>query len=290
MHRAAQRGVAGEIDIDAGQRAVERPHVVVQQHLVVAAERAREFGVGGRGEPNDAQPVRAPRKAERGTEGGLARRAGQQHAPGSEEPVFLQKIVDEKRGDEQRPQHRLLTFLRGVVAWVCIAEDELVVHGSQAFAMSCRIGEPVRAHTRGLHHEVRAHRQVTVDAPAHRDTVCSRLGHGGKAPNRDAAPGGVLGGKKLPVLHRLTKGGIGDVVGSQGEVSHLQARLAVGERSGGGRVEVGCDANRAKVSARNEETRTGVEDHGQPAKQRGLCMMTPGRRSCHPRSAETRRR
>ncbi|MNP50540.1 hypothetical protein D3C76_1448100 [compost metagenome] len=52
-----------------------------------------------------------------------------------------------------------------------------------------------------------------------------RLHHLGEAPDRDDAHPFLPRRKELPIAHRLAQGGIGDVVGGEGEAVDTQQRL-----------------------------------------------------------------
>ena len=135
MDGLPQRGIAGKVHIHTGgvgRHLVER---FVRQHAVVTPEAAAERHIGGRGETHhlDAAVLR-----ERicGAVSGFARRAGQQHHPGTgrgsaKKRVVVQKIADQPRGREQRPQQGLQVFGTGCVERVARTPQVLVIDRRQ---------------------------------------------------------------------------------------------------------------------------------------------------------------
>ena len=209
---AAQLAVAGKVHIHAGRVGVDGVELVVGQHTVIAAQAFTEGHIAGRGQADHLDAL-ALRQLEGGAVGGLARRAGQQHDAGAEEIVVGQEVVDQPRGDEQGAQQRLHVLGVWRVERVGRAARELVVDRVQLGTVRRTIKPALRRHAHRRQHHAGGHGEIAVDAFADRHPGMGGLDHRGKAPDRDAAPGVLARGVETPVVHGVTKGGVGDVVG-----------------------------------------------------------------------------
>ena len=260
----AQRSLPGKIDINGAGGPVQLRQLFVAEHLVVAAQRGNERPVGRRGQTDDMRGIGLPaaqREAVRRAVGGFARRARQQHLPRAKKMLLGQKIVDQERGDEQRLEDGLLRLMLGTIVGIAIAKDKLVIGWRQVLSMGAGIDARTCRDTLWPHHQVRAHRHVAVDTAPDVDARSPRFRHDGKTPNGDAAPFGVAGRKKLPVLHRFTKGGVGDVVRRQRKVVDGQAYLTIGQHARCRCIGIGRQAGTPQVVAGDEKTQAAVRFH-----------------------------
>ncbi|MDT4835016.1 hypothetical protein FQZ97_686700 [compost metagenome] len=260
VDRGAQFAVAGEVDVHAGGVGRDAVQRVVGHHAVVAAQALAEGHVGGRGEADHLDAVALVQLEGRAV-GRLARGARQQHGGGAEEVVVGHEVVDQPRGDEQRAQQRLQVFGVGGVQRVGVAAEVLVVDRGQLGAVRRRVGEARGREPVGAEHRARGHRPVAVEPFAHGHARVQRLHHAREAPHRDAAPAFFLGGKELPVAHRIAEGGVGDVVGGERKAVDAHAHLAVGQRPVGG---VGVQARGGQLVFADQEVggAHGVDLHG----------------------------
>ncbi len=101
--------------------------------------------------------------------------------------------------------------------------------------MLAGVDEAAAADLRRRDQQVAGHRIVAIEALARFDPRAARGKHLGEAPDRDDAQP-LAGREELPVAQGIAEGGIGDVVGGQGELADRQQRLAFRQRLRGGQV------------------------------------------------------
>ena len=218
VDRGAQRRVAAHVDVDRALAGRQRRHVVVgdarrrsSRGPRVNAELAgdvRPMTSGMPGSPRrcarqKAEPVR-----------GLARRARDQHRRRAEEGVVGEEVVDQERGDEQRPQQRRRPSCSGRYSRIAAAAQVAGCRPRQARAGAARRRRSPRATMRaGRSTTCVGHRPVAVEALARRrrrrrsDSITVAKPHTGMQPQSRLA-----GREELPVVHRLAEGAVGDVV------------------------------------------------------------------------------
>ncbi|MNV63392.1 hypothetical protein D3C71_1559830 [compost metagenome] len=228
MDALAQAHAAREVDVHAGRGPIELVQCVVGDHAAVAAQAFAERHIARRGEANDLDALPLC-KLEGGAVGRFARCAGQQHALGAKELLVGQKIVDEPRGDEQRPQQCLHVLVVGAVQPVGAGAQIVVVHSVQARAVGCPVAEALGCGALGRQHGVAGHGPVAIQPLAHGDGRVGGLQHRAKPPHGHDAPAGFIGREELPVVQHVAQGGIGDVVGGQRKLLDPHAHLAVGK-------------------------------------------------------------
>ena len=124
--------------------------------------------------------------------------------------------------------------LRGVKR-VATGAQVLVVDGMQGSAVCRTIDKAIRRNALGRQHHVAGHGKVAVQRFSHRDSRVQRLHDAGKPPDRNAAPAlrdfiNTSHRKEVPVVHGLTKGGVGDVVGGERKAVNAQPHLALAQR------------------------------------------------------------
>jgi len=114
--------------------------------------------------------------------------------------------------------------------------------------MGRTVAETVLGHPFGLDQQMVGHGEIAVEAVAHGHAVHRRLHHVAETPYRDASPATVvaaLGREELPVADDVAGHAVGDVVGRQGEVVHLQQHLTRPRR----RARLGDYAGRGEIVA-----------------------------------------
>ena len=145
-----------------------------------------------------------------------------------------EEVVDQERGDEERPQQRLLALPARAASRVG-GRRTICCRRRPAPCGARRRRRTRCAHPRGLHHQCvpsgssRSSARPTA-TPSARDSVTSQ------SPRPECSPRRRRGRKEIPVLHGLAEGGVGDVVRGQREVLDGQPRFALGQRPGGGGV------------------------------------------------------
>lgn len=146
-----------------------------------------------------------------------------------------EEVVEQERGGEQRPQEHLQGLVGGPVERVAAAAQVLVVDRREVPAVLAGVDEAAAADLRRRDQQVAGHRIVAIEALARFDPRAARGKHLGEAPDRDDAQP-LAGREELPVAQGIAEGGIGDVVGGQGELADRQQRLAFRQRLRGGQV------------------------------------------------------
>ena len=225
----AQRHAAGKVHVHAGRLGGQLFQFFVGQHPVIAAQAFAKRAVGDRGKPHHLDAWALGQLKCRAV-GRLAGCAGQQHGAGTKELLVGQKVINEPRSDEQRPQQGLDVFAQGLVERVGVRAQVVVVDRMQPRAVRCAIAETGAAHAVRGQHGMGGHGPVAIQVFAHRYVRVPRRLHRAKAPHRNDPPARFAGGEELPVLQHLAHGRVGDVVAGECEPVHLDADLAVLQR------------------------------------------------------------
>ncbi len=138
--------VAGDVD-EAGGAAVQGPDRVVGDGAAVDPQALDELGVAGRGQP-DRLDLRALRQQESGGDRGLAGGAGDDDRPAPGQSLVGELIVDQERGEEERPQQHLHRLGLGPVEEVGVAGEEAVIGGGQRRPVWRAVGKAAGANCR----------------------------------------------------------------------------------------------------------------------------------------------
>ena len=171
----------------------------------------------------------------RETERGLAGGAGEHHAARAVEFILGQKIVDQKRQHEQRPQQRLIIALAAGESRIAADARIGVVDRRHALAMRGGVAQAALADVGGFDHQMRRHRKIAEQAFAFGDARMARGDHVAKSPHRNVAE--TFGRRKqLPVFQLVAEHGVGDVVGGEREAIDLDQQRVVGQCGGIGQL------------------------------------------------------
>ena len=168
----------------------------------------------------------------REAEGGLAGRARQHHAACAEEGVLREKIIDQERQHEQRPQQRLI--IAGTPCEGRIAADTRigVVDRGDALAVRRAVAQPALADVGGFDNQVRGHREIAEQPFAFGKVGMARGDHVTESPHWNVAVA-IRCGKQTPVFELIAQHRIGDVVGGEGEAVDFQQQAIDGQIVGG---------------------------------------------------------
>ena len=224
VNGAVDRCVSGHVHQYASAVSAQGADVLVDRHLIVAAQRCAESTIGGRGQPDAAQ--RAPFAQRKGQgDSGFARSAGDQAVARGVEVLCIELVFAQPGGEEQAAQQRILLFARRLVERVRRGALKLRVHRSESLAVRRDIRKAVAMDFVGLNQQVGAHRKKTPHALADADLRVragrnARVAHGGNPP-----PGRIGGGKETPVAQRIPHLRVGDVVGGKCKAIHRQQYL-----------------------------------------------------------------
>jgi hypothetical protein len=222
---ASDLGVPRHVDIYR-RVAVQRLQLLIGHDLVVDPERLGELDVPRRGQPDHLDAIALVEQVREGG-GGAARGGGEHRRPGPEEVRVIEEVVDQERGEVERPEQHLLVLVSLLVEGQAGDPHVAVVGGRELRPVRRRVDEVERVGAVRLHDEVGSWRQVPEDPRPLRHSVRLAGYHVGEAPDRHPRPAVLIDREELPVVHRLAHHRVGDVVGGEAEGVDTEQHLTV---------------------------------------------------------------
>ena len=162
----------------------------------------------------------------------LGRRAGDDDRVGAEEVLVGEEIIDEERREEKREEQDVFGLAVGRIDGVGLDVAVTLVGRRQLGTVRRGVEEALLIDAGRDDHQVAGARQVAVDPNTFRHAGMPGLLDVGVTPDVQLPPARVRRREEVPVVHRVTEHGVGDVVRGQPERLDAEQRLAVFKRRG----------------------------------------------------------